>query len=150
MRKSFLQLESDSEEELKNVSINLYVIGKQKVGKTSFIKRLLYNEFSFSYVPTRAVEIYKEKTFHTLGLNLTLQFFDIPHNFVLKNTNPNDVMVVFVIDELPSIPKIPIRTWLLYREKTFPICPKNRQIHIDNLENTGFVAFINSLVVEYS
>lgn len=150
MRKSFIYLDSDSEEEHKDVNISIYVIGLKKAGKTSFIKRLLYNEFSLSYFPTRLIEIYRKKTFHIQGLSLTLELVDIPDNFTLKKTKTNDILVIFVNDKLPKIPNIPIRTWLLYRKKKYNICPSNRIIHIDNMENIGFDIFLNSIIKEYS
>lgn len=150
MRKSFINLDSDSEDEHKDVDVKVYVVGLKKVGKTSFIKRLLYNDFTVSYFPTKLVEIYEKKTYYRNGIYLTLEFVDIPEMFQLKNTNTEDILVVFVNDKLPPIPNIPIRTWCLYRNKPFNICPKNRTIQIDNMENIGFDTFLNTLIKEYS
>ncbi len=93
MRKTFIDLDSDSEDEYKEVFLRIYVVGSPKSGKTSFIHRLLYNRFSISYVPTRAVEIYNKKTFVRYGLKMTLEMIDVPDGFLIK-PKPNDIMVV--------------------------------------------------------
>lgn len=149
MRKSFIELDSDSEEEYKEVFLRIYVVGSHKAGKTSFIHRLLYNKFSITYVPTRALEIYNKKTFVRYGLKMTLELIDVPDGFSIK-PKTNDIMVVVHHRSSYSIPDIPIRTWLLYRDKSLDICPSHKKIYIDNMENTGVDTFVNSLIREYS
>ncbi len=150
MRKSFIDLDSDSEEEHKDVSIRVYVFGERKAGKTSFIKRMLYNEFSLQYTPTRSVEIYNKKSWNRRGLHLTLQFIDIPMGFTITRTNVDDIVIIFVNDRLPPLPKFPLRTWVLYRKETKKLCPNNRTIQIDNMANVGFDTFLNSVIEEFS
>ena len=144
MRKTFIDLDSDSEDEYKEVFLRIYVVGSPKSGKTSFIHRLLYNRFSISYVPTRAVEIYNKKTFVRYGLKMTLEMIDVPDGFLIK-PKPNDIMVVVYNKIECNIPNVPIRTWLLYRNKRLDICPTHKQLYIDNMENSGVDTFINSV-----
>jgi len=150
MRNSFIDLDSESEDEYKEVFLRAYVMGCHGVGKTSFIKRLLYNTFSITYYPTRAIEIYKKKTFFRLGIKLSIELVDVPQGFLIKDVQPNDIMVIIHDEKEYDIPKIPIRTWLLYRKKHLNICPSYRKIRIENMENIGIDTFINSLIQEYT
>ena len=151
MRKSFIEVDSESDDEYKELSLRIYVIGKAKAGKTSFIKRMLYNEFSILYTPTRAVEIYNKKSFYRHNLLMHLQFVDIPEGFRLKDSKVSDVLAVVCNDTLPTLPELPMRTWFLYRNKIdIDKCPLHRQIRIDNMENVGCKAFLNSIIHEYT
>ena len=73
MRKSFLEMDSSSDEECCK-SLNIFVIGDAKVGKTSLIHRIATNEFTLLYTKTEALTIY-----HDIILGSTnATFFDIP------------------------------------------------------------------------
>ena len=58
MRVPYYDLSSDSEDDDDPIlHTSVCVIGAPKVGKTSFIKRLVHNEFSLFYSPTNTIEI---------------------------------------------------------------------------------------------
>lgn len=62
MRVSYYDLSSDSEDDDDpNLHTSVCVVGASKVGKTSFIQRLVYNEFTFFYRPTKTIEITTKK-----------------------------------------------------------------------------------------
>ena len=138
MRQSYIEIDSDEEIDLKPIHIKAYVIGEKKSGKTSFIKRVLFNTFTFYYTQTKSIEIYEKKHFNQSSLShsyrprLSIEFWDIPPNYKINRIHTNDILVVIYKDKMPTLPNIPVRTWLLYRDKK----PKNictRQIKIDNL-----------------
>ena len=155
MRQSYIEIDSDEEIDLKPIHIKAYVIGEKKSGKTSFIKRVLFNTFTFYYTQTKSIEIYEKKHFNQSSLShsyrprLSIEFWDIPPNYKINRIHTNDILVVIYKDKMPTLPNIPVRTWLLYRDKK----PKNictRQIKIDNLENTGIKTFIQSVLNEFT
>ena len=155
MRKSYIEIDSDEEIDLKPIHIKAYVIGEKNSGKTSFIKRVLFNTFTFYYTQTKSIEIYKKIHFkqsslsHSYRPKLSIEFWDIPPNYEIKTINTNDILVVIYKDKMPTLPNIPVRTWLLYRHtKPKDICRK--KIKIDNLENTGIKQFIQSLLKEFT
>ena len=85
-----------------------------------------------------------------MGIKLSIELVDVPQGFLIKDVQPNDIMVIIHDEKEYDIPKIPIRTWLLYRKKHLNICPSYRKIRIENMENIGIDTFINSLIQEYT
>ena len=158
-RISFIDLDTnDMELNLNPLYIKAYVIGTSCSGKTSFIKRMLFNTFTFYYTETRAIEIYKPKQFKQKCLTnsfrplINVEFWDIPPNQHITNTETNDILIIIYKDKMPCIPSIPIRTWILYRDDK-PKGFSTKKIKINNLENTGIedfkISFLNEFTKEY-
>lgn len=156
MRKSYIELDSDEEIDSKPIHIKAYVIGDNKSGKTSFIKRVLFNTFTFYYTQTKSIEIYKKIYYKAYNLShsyrpkISIEFWDIPPNYNINKMNINDILIIIFNNKMPKLPNIPIRTWLLYREKKPPNFSCNNEIKIDNLENTGIKTFIQSVLNEFT
>ncbi len=156
MRKSYIELDSDEEIDSNPIHIKAYVIGANRSGKTSFIKRILFNTFTFYYTQTKSIEIYKKIIYKPYSLSdsyrpkINIEFWDIPPNYKINKIHINDILIVVFKDKMPQLPNIPIRTWLLYRDKK----PNNftcvNEIKIDNLENTGIKTFVKSVLNEFT
>lgn len=155
MRKSYIEIDSDEEIDLKPIDIKAYVIGDNRSGKTSFIKRILFNTFTFYYTETKAIEIYKKIHYKSYNLSdscrpkISIQFWDIPPTHSIKPSSANDILVIIFKNKMPKLPNKPMRTWLLYRDKE-PDFVCSRKIKIDNLENSGIKTFIYSVLKEFT
>ena len=66
---------SEDEEEKDVYYIKIFVVGEPNVGKTTLIKRILFNSFTLCYTPTKTVEIYDQVM---IG-RCIFTFIDIPY-----------------------------------------------------------------------
>lgn len=157
-RISYLDLDKEDHEiNCTPIFINAYVIGNKKSGKTSFIKRVLFNQFTLYYTRTSNIEIYKKIKIKSKNFtnyyypDIFLQFWDIPENHIksleTKKISSNDILIIVTNNNLPILPNIPFRTWVLHRNSINVSFGKH--IKLDNLENVGIKTFMNSLLEEF-
>jgi hypothetical protein len=96
VRVTFLELspesESDEDDEDEDRLIQIFVIGCRKSGKSTFISRVLHNEFTLSYTPTRTIEIHTP----TRVGNLLYEMWEVPPDIPLaKDIAPDAVLLLF-------------------------------------------------------
>lgn len=87
---------SEDDEEKDVYDIKIFVVGESNVGKTTLIKRILFNSFTLCYTPTKTVEIYKKVM---IG-RCIFTFIDIPYMIDIYNLNagPHDAVAMVVSD----------------------------------------------------
>ncbi|CAB3400204.1 unnamed protein product [Caenorhabditis bovis] len=82
----------------------LVVLGSAKVGKTSIIRRYLYNEYSTKYKET--IEDLHSREFRIQGVPLPLDILDTNFNFPdmrrLAITSASAFLLVFAVDDVTS------------------------------------------------
>lgn len=101
---------SEDEEEKDVYYIKIFVVGEPNVGKTTLIKRILFNSFTLCYTPTKTVEIYDQVM---IG-RCIFTFIDIPYMLDIYNLSagPQDAVAV-VVSESSNVSSI-IKMWELY------------------------------------
>lgn len=124
--------------------MNIAVVGKKKSGKSSLIRRLIYNTFSLIYCPTILNEyqtaIYNDKYKITWW----------------EATNPvrNMDAIIFVTKDadhtpLKQLPTLP--TWVVgvECEVDIPFCAPHRVFRVSSLENKGIKDLLISILHYY-
>lgn len=94
-RISYLDVSSDEEEIPR--SMRIFVIGESCTGKTSFIKRIVNNEFSLYYTQTKSVEIYDyikigDKYIQFVDININI----IKHAPTIMTPTKNDAIILMI------------------------------------------------------
>lgn len=94
------------------MTLKIVVYGDKKSGKTSFINRLLYNTFSYKYLPTKDISIINTNyIFSRRGEHHSLQnkedfininLFECPENSILKDMCYIDANAVILIYDITN------------------------------------------------
>ena len=94
-----------------NKSIKILLLGESKTGKTSFIRRLCFNDFNEEFSPTNIIE-YNDYFIKMNDYILRMQIWDIPgkeeNNLIIKNhSQSTDYAIYFYsVDDKQSFNKI--------------------------------------------
>lgn len=94
-----------------NKSIKILLLGESKTGKSSFIRRLCFNDFNENYSPTNTIE-YNDYFIKMNDYILRMQIWDIPGNeecnLIIKNhSQSTDYAIYFYsVDDKHSFNKI--------------------------------------------
>jgi GTPase SAR1 family protein len=154
MRISYLDVSSDEEEVPSRMRI--FVMGESRTGKTSFIQRIINNEFSISYTHTKTVEIYdyieiKDRYIQFIDINID----NIKNAPSLKSPTKNDALILMISGDSK------LREWwedvfIMFgcnvwvattTELTCPdYIPKERFFIIDNMSKTNIYELVYDIV----
>lgn len=150
MRVPFFEVDcdEDSDDETSYVYKNIFVVGAPKAGKTSIIKRLTKNCFTFYYTPTIAIEIFGKLI---LG-NQVFTFYEVPSTYTFQHKffiNPAVVCIVGDVEGewwqnfLSMVdPKAKMEVvWVSQSETKY----NHRFFRVNCLANTGFKALVRAL-----
>lgn len=155
-RRPYFHLDTDIQDLEDNIKpIKVFVIGENKTGKSSLIKRIVNNGFTLSYTETKAIEIYRMKT---IG-DIQFQFVDIPPNTTSFPVNLKASMgdAVILMMSAHSTTKcsnkiwdkffnrLACNLWIVYNSINREV-PSNKQwFQVDLLANTGVVELLYSI-----
>jgi hypothetical protein len=162
MRKTYLD-SSDEESDEEDVQLKKYkliIIGDNKVGKTSLIKRLQSNDFSVQYNPTKNIEIYNDVLLGDVKVNI----WDVPPNvcqyYNVSSLHSDIIILMFdsnkpttleKVIELYNILRVKLykmnspELWFVYRgdkKVQTEYCHPDRLFHIDNMSRDGILDLI--------
>lgn len=154
MRTAYFDVESDSSDE-EDYVIKVFVIGASRVGKTTFINRLVRNRVSLNYIPTHTLEIYNPVK---IGIR-SYQLFDVPQHVSTNHYTPH--AVVLMCTDLTSLHEackiykeqnLLAETWVvvqdlgqLWNTSSIQVCPQARIFKVNNLSAEGVGNLIFSI-----
>jgi GTPase SAR1 family protein len=139
--------DEDSDDDTSYVYKNVFVIGAQKSGKTSIIKRLTKNSFTLYYTPTIAIEIFGKLI---LG-NQVFTFYEVPSTYEFQHKFFIDPAVVCIVDNVETNwwknfldmvdPKTKMEVvWVSQTKNNY----NHRFFHVNCLANTGFKTLVRA------
>ena len=145
LRKTFIDIDTESDDDNPPMMINVYVTGYPKTGKTSIVKRIALNSFNIIESSTKCIEIYKEIK---LNHRFKIKIWDVPyHLFDTIQLHVNDLVLYVVRDKIPPMPKTPVRLWLISRYDLKTNVPF---IKVDAMSNTGIKDLIKKIIRNFS
>jgi hypothetical protein len=143
LRKTFIDLDTDSDEDQPLTLVNVYVTGYSKTGKTSIVKRISMNVFNLVERPTKCIEIYNK----IKRGNFVFKLWDVPyHLFHTIKPTVNDVVLYVVGDVVPPLPTYPARIWVVGRHK---IDTHMRFVRVDAMANTGIRTLLRHIINDF-
>lgn len=145
IRKTYIDIDTDSDEDDKTrkALINVYVTGYPKTGKTSIVKRIVFNTFNLIEKSTKSIEIYKKINVGTY----IFRVWDVPyHLFETISLKVNDVLIYVVSNVIPPMPKVPVRMWIVSREHVDTTLPF---VKVDAMCNTGIKTILKKIIKSF-
>ena len=127
--------------------MNIGIVGKHKVGKTSLRRRLTHNSFSILYRPTILTEYFKviyNNRYKIIWWDI-VQPPKIKLDGIILVTRDNDHSI---LKQYPPLP-----TWVACIERSkfdIKFCAYHRIFRISNMENKGICELLTSILKYYT